>query len=66
MQVWNEADAEEEVLALVVRTGINSSVGSMLRQVMSPFRNPFGGARNAFVLVGSHLKPCHFPCQRVP
>ncbi|DBA99058.1 TPA: hypothetical protein ACH3X1_014197 [Trebouxia sp. C0004] len=41
-QVWNEEDAEEEVLAMVVRTGLCTSMGSMMRQVMynaMPTRN---------------------------
>lgn len=35
-QVWNEMAAEEEVLALVTRTGLHTSMGTMLRQVMTP------------------------------
>ena len=34
MQVWNEEDAEDEVLAMVVRTGLCTSMGSMMRQVV--------------------------------
>ena len=34
-QVWNEQDPEEEVLAMVVRTGLYTSMGSMMRQVIS-------------------------------
>ena len=47
MQVWNEQCPNEETLALVVRTGLCTTVGSMLRQVMAPanatdyFRDPF-------------------------
>lgn len=47
MQVWNEQCPNEETLALVVRTGLCTAVGSMLRQVMAPlnatdyFRDPF-------------------------
>ena len=33
MQVWNEEDAEDEVLAMVVRTGLHTSMGGMMRQV---------------------------------
>lgn len=32
-QVWNEEDAEEEVLAMVARTGLHTSMGSMMRQI---------------------------------
>ncbi|KAA6428240.1 MAG: hypothetical protein FRX49_01836 [Trebouxia sp. A1-2] len=41
-QVWNEEDAEDEVLAMVVRTGLCTSMGSMMRQVVynaMPTRN---------------------------
>ena len=47
LQVWNEAKADEEVLAMVVRTGLCTTMGTMLRQVMAPlntldlFRDPF-------------------------
>ena len=34
MQVWNEEDAEDEVLAMVVRTGLHTSMGGMMRQVV--------------------------------
>lgn len=45
-QVWNEAHAEEEVLGMVIRTGLYTTMGTMLRQVMAPlnaidhFRDP--------------------------
>ena len=35
-QVWNEEDAEDEVLAMVVRTGLRTTVGNLMREVMSP------------------------------
>ncbi len=35
VQVWNEQDAEEEVLAMVARTGLCTSMGSMMRQVLT-------------------------------
>ena len=46
-QVWNEDQADEEVLAMVVRTGLCTAMGDMLRQVIapinktSPFKDPF-------------------------
>ena len=42
-QVWNEQHPGEETLAMVVRTGLCTAVGSMLRQVMAPSNatNPF-------------------------
>jgi len=36
LQVWNEEDPENEVLALVVRTGLNSAMGKMLCQNLCP------------------------------
>ena len=45
-QVWNEDYADEEVLAMVVRTGFHATMGNMLKQVTAPvgadfFRDPF-------------------------
>ena len=46
-QVWNEDQADEEVLAMVVRTGLCTAMGDMLRQVIAPvsetnsFKDPF-------------------------
>ena len=40
--MWNEEDAEDEELAMVVRTGLCTSMGSMMRQVVHngiPTRN---------------------------
>ena len=36
MQVWNAEDAEDEVLAMVVRTGLNTTMGAMVRQLIAP------------------------------
>ena len=35
-QVWNEEEADEEVLAMVARTGLRTTVGTLLRQVLNP------------------------------
>lgn len=35
-QVWNVEDAEDEVLAMVVRTGLNTTMGAMVRQLIAP------------------------------
>ena len=35
-QVWNAGDQEEEVLAMVVRTGLNTTMGNMVRQILAP------------------------------
>lgn len=37
MQVWTQ-DADDEVLAMVVRTGVCTVIGSMLRQVFAPYK----------------------------
>ncbi len=34
--MWNAEDAEEEVLAMVVRTGLDTCMGSMIRQLIAP------------------------------
>lgn len=38
IQVWNADDPEDEVLAMVVRTGLNTCMGSMVRQMIAPTR----------------------------
>ena len=35
-QVWNAEDTEDEVLAMVCRTGLNTQMGSMLRELVAP------------------------------
>lgn len=35
-QVWNEGSSEDEVLAMVVRTGLCTTMGTMLLQVTKP------------------------------
>ena len=35
-QLWNDEDPNDEVLAMVVRTGCNSTIGNMLRHAMRP------------------------------
>ena len=36
LQVWNAEDTEDEVLAMVCRTGLNTQVGSMVRELVAP------------------------------
>lgn len=36
VQVWNPEDAEDEVLAMVCRTGLNTQMGSMVRELVTP------------------------------
>ena len=35
-QVWNAVDPEDEVLAMVCRTGLNTQVGGMVRELANP------------------------------
>ncbi|DBA85716.1 hypothetical protein WJX77_011623 [Trebouxia sp. C0004] len=35
-QVWNPEDAEEEVLVMVCRTGMHTSMGCIIRQLLTP------------------------------
>ena len=62
-QVWNEDQADEEVLAMVVRTGLCTAMGDMLRQVMaplnetSPFKDPFFTVR-VFQIAGRRCSWC--------
>ncbi|KAL0053576.1 hypothetical protein WJX82_007835 [Trebouxia sp. C0006] len=35
-QVWNPEDAEEEVLVMVCRTGMHTSMGTIIRQLLTP------------------------------
>lgn len=37
-QLWNDEDQDDEVLAMVVRTGCNSTIGDMLRRAIKPAR----------------------------
>ena len=36
MKVWNTEDTEDEVLAMVVRVKLDTTMGSMLRQLIAP------------------------------
>ena len=49
-QVWNEAKPNEEVLAMVVRTGNCTSIGGMLWQILIPYKRL--GLQDPFVKVG--------------
>ncbi len=35
-QVWSPEDAEEEVLVMVCRTGMHTSMGCIIRQLLTP------------------------------
>ncbi len=35
-QVWNPANSEEEVLVMVCRTGLNTTMGGMIRGLLAP------------------------------
>ena len=47
VQVWSDKDADEEVLAMVVRTGLDTTMGSVLRKVMTV---PRGSAPHSKVM----------------
>ncbi len=34
--MWNPEDAEEEVLVMVCRTGMHTSMGTIIRQLLTP------------------------------
>lgn len=36
MQVWNPEESQEEVLVMIVRTGFNTVMGAMVRDLVSP------------------------------
>ena len=50
-QVWNEGSSEDEVLAMVVRTGLCTTMGTMLLQVTKP-PNRFQIHQDPFLRVG--------------
>lgn len=51
VQVWNAEDAEDEVLAMVCRTGLNTQVGSMVRELIAPTTLP--REKDTFTMVGN-------------
>ena len=56
-QVWNAQDAEEECLVMAVRTGLNTELGSMVRDLIHP---PEATAPiHAFVQVHDSLRKAH-------
>ena len=38
--MWNAEDAADEALAMVVRTGINSTLGTLVKQLIVPTHLP--------------------------
>ena len=56
--MWNEEDAEDEVLAMVARTGLRTTMGNLLRQVMCPL-HATRSSQDTFVVVSipHRLKP---------
>ena len=54
-QVWNAVDPEDEVLAMVCRTGLNTQVGSMVRQLATPSK--LANQKDPFIRVSPPLPP---------
>ncbi len=46
--MWNAEDPKDDVLAMVVRTGINSTLGTLVKQFISPTQIP---GRDPFINV---------------
>ena len=36
LEVWNPASSEDEVLVMVCRTGLNTTMGSIIRELLVP------------------------------
>ena len=51
VQVWNPEDAEDEVLAMVCRTGLNTQMGSMVRELVTP--TTLSARKDTFVKVSN-------------
>ena len=51
-QVWNPEDAEEEVLVMVCRTGMHTSMGTIIRQLLTPTK--VYKDKQSFLRVGCH------------
>jgi len=69
-QVWNEKDEQDEVLAMVVRTGLHTFVGQMLTPLVHrhwaprqpQLRTPLGLLRQVSLLM-LMLPTEHIPCR---
>lgn len=59
MQVWNDEDPDDEVLAMVVRTGCNSTIGNMMRRAIRP--SHFLSATDSLVKARCALWFAHIP-----
>ena len=62
-QVWNAVDPEDEVLAMVCRTGLNTQVGGMVRELATPSKlvhqkDPFIRVSPTFCYFFSFLFAC--------
>lgn len=65
-QVWNAQDAEDECLAMAVRTGLNTGLGNMVRELICPSglpapKNPLIQVRHAFLLACLQAAVHHLP-----
>ena len=55
LKVWNPAFSEEEVLVMVCRTGLNTAMGSIIRELLVPAKaakkDPVVGVRHSILLL---------------
>lgn len=64
-QVWNSEDAEDEALCMVVCTGLNTTMGAMVRQLIAPVnakkeKEPFEPVCHS--LAASSMHCCYMAC----
>ena len=61
-QVWNPEDSEDEVLVMVCRTGLNTLMGSNIRELLAPAK--VINQKDLVVTVRLHAERMHvcFPC----
>ncbi len=68
-QVWNPANSDEEVLVMVCRTGLNTTMGGMIRGLLAPIKphqekDPFIQVRH-FKSQLSFTLGCSWVCSQV-
>lgn len=63
-QVWNPEDSEDEVLAMVVRVKLDTTMGSMVRELIAPVaapkeKKPFEAVSLSFSLPSQSVPAFH-------